>query len=114
MSAIPEAEVRVKPEERRERIVDLVREHKKVSVEELAERLGASKETIRRDLTVLSEEGRIRKLHGSAVIPEWRDEGTFDVRLTEAATEKRRVGERAAQLFNRGDALFVDTGTTTL
>jgi DeoR family glycerol-3-phosphate regulon repressor len=104
----------MKPLDRREKIVDLVRELTKVSVDHLAERLHASKETIRRDLTVLAEEGRIRKVHGSALLPELRGESAWHVRLNESAAEKRRVGDRAAALFDSGDALFVDTGTTTL
>lgn len=104
----------MKPHHRRERIVDLVRELTKISVDELAERMDTSKETIRRDLTLLADEGRIRKVHGSALLPDLREESAFHVRMKEAAAEKRSVGERAAELFDRGDSLFIDTGTTTL
>ncbi|WP_447921105.1 DeoR/GlpR family DNA-binding transcription regulator [Achromobacter aegrifaciens] len=104
----------MKPVNRREKIVDLVRDLTKVSVDDLADRLQTSKETIRRDLTILAEEGRIRKVHGSALLPELRGESAFHVRMNEAAPEKRGVGARAAELFGSGDALFVDTGTTTL
>ena len=43
---------------RRERIVQMVRERERVTVDALAEVLGTSKETIRRDLTDLAERGR--------------------------------------------------------
>ncbi|HEY4066916.1 MAG TPA: DeoR/GlpR family DNA-binding transcription regulator [Burkholderiaceae bacterium] len=104
----------MKPASRREKIVDRVRELGKISVDDLADNLQASRETIRRDLTLLAEEGRIRKVHGAAVLSESNAESAFHVRMKEAAAEKRVVGERAADLFDSGDAMFVDTGTTTL
>ncbi len=104
----------MKPVNRREKIVDLVHDLNKISVDDLAERLQTSKETIRRDLTILAEEGKIRKVHGSALLPELRGESAFHIRMNEAAPEKRSVATRAAELFTSGDALFVDTGTTTL
>ena len=109
-----EAENRSKPDSRRELIVQLVSEVGKIGVDELAARLGASKETIRRDLTSLADEGRIKKVHGSAMLPDRKGEGPFASRMAEATGEKRKVANRAAQLFDRGDAMFVDTGTTTL
>jgi len=99
---------------RREEILFLVQDRKKVTVDELSGRTGASKETIRRDLSQLAEQGLIRKVHGSALWPEVPDEGTFLERLAVGRVEKTRIGERAASLFARGDSIFVDTGTTTL
>ena len=39
----------------------MVRERERVTVDALAELLGTSRETIRRDLTDLAERGRVRK-----------------------------------------------------
>lgn len=80
----------------------------------LAECTGASKETVRRDLTQLAEQGLIRKVHGSALLPELPAEGAFHERMAQGRAEKLRVGRKAAALFTRGDSLFVDTGTATL
>ncbi|MDQ0391939.1 DeoR/GlpR family DNA-binding transcription regulator [Labrys monachus] len=104
----------MKPGIRRERIVDLVREHERMSVDDLAGLLGSSRETIRRDLTELDGRGHIRKVHGGAVMPEAPREGAFPARLSEAIREKRAVARAAAALFGEGDTLFIDTGTTTL
>ena len=109
----------MRPSLRRERIEQLVREQQRVTVDGLAELLGASKETIRRDLTDLAERGRVRKFHGGATIAEPRQsepdiEGSFQARLQENARAKRAIAKRAIQLFKPGDTLFVDTGTTTL
>lgn len=105
---------KMKPAARREQIVRLVRENQRISVEDLAAMLGSSKETVRRDLSNLAEEGQIRKVHGSAVVPDALTENSFVARMTEGASQKRTIGKRASQLFKSGDTLFIDTGTTTL
>jgi DeoR family glycerol-3-phosphate regulon repressor len=97
----------------------MVRERERVTVDALAELLGTSRETIRRDLTELAERGRVRKIHGGATIAEPRSpeadiEGSFQGRLLENIEAKRAIARRAIQLFEPGDTMFVDTGTTTL
>jgi DeoR/GlpR family transcriptional regulator of sugar metabolism len=109
----------MRPTTRRERIEQVVRERERVTVDALAELLGTSRETIRRDLTDLAERGRVRKIHGGATVAEPRSseadvEGSFQGRLSENADAKRAIARRAIQLFQPGDTLFVDTGTTTL
>lgn len=104
----------MRPEDRRQRIVDLVRARRRVTVDELAESLDISRETIRRDLTELADRHLLRKVHGGATLPELQGEGAFSVRMGERAAEKRAIARRAAELFMPGDTLFVDTGTTTL
>lgn len=104
---------------RRERIVQLVRNQERVTVGELAEALGTSRETIRRDLADLAETGRVRKIHGGATVAEPRPlqpnvEGPFRARLLENADAKRDIARSAIALFESGDTMFVDTGTTTL
>lgn len=114
-----ERTVGMRPEARRERIEHVVRERERVTVDVLAELLGTSKETVRRDLTDLAERGRIRKIHGGATLidprpPETDVEGPFQGRLLQNAEAKRAIARRAIELFEPGDTMFVDTGTTTL
>lgn len=104
----------MKPSERRETIVKLVQKQTRITVEELAERLSASRETIRRDLSLLADEGRIRKVHGSALYPERLKENAFQERMYEDEEGKRQIARYAAPLFHPGDSIFIDTGTTTL
>jgi DeoR/GlpR family transcriptional regulator of sugar metabolism len=104
----------MKPSERHAAIVDLVRDSGKVTVDFLADHLGTSKETIRRDLTEMSLRGQLRKYHGGAERLDRATEGEFRARLHEQADEKRAIGRLAASLFGRDDTLFIDTGTTTL
>jgi DeoR/GlpR family transcriptional regulator of sugar metabolism len=101
-------------QERHDRIVTYVQEHRSATVETLAQSLSASRETIRRDLSRLAERGLLRKVHGGAVLHEVRGEGSFKTRLTEQRSAKRQIARAAAALFAPGDSLFIDNGSTTL
>src|SRR5258707_722644 len=102
----------IKPEQRRERILDLIRERERMTVDALADELTISRETIRRDLTELTGRGQLRKFHGGATLAEMRGEGAFQVRMSEALREKRSVARTAAALFGPGDTVLIDTGST--
>lgn len=102
------------PRERQALIVEQVRHSERVFVDDLAESLGASRETIRRDLTALANRGVVQKVHGGATMPHPDGEGPFQARMALNAPAKQRIAAAAAKLFTPGDTLFVDTGSTTL
>jgi DeoR family glycerol-3-phosphate regulon repressor len=113
----------MKPEERQEMIVDLISRRERVSVEELAQKLEISRETIRRDLTRLDREGVLRKVHGGAMrlqngaarrAAAQVDEGPFHARVELNVEAKRAIARGAASLLSAGESLFIDTGSTTL
>jgi DeoR family transcriptional regulator, glycerol-3-phosphate regulon repressor len=103
----------MKPDERRERIATVVREASRASVDELAEMLDISRETVRRDLALLSEQGVLRKVHGGAVHFQTARESPLHDRKAAARSEKMAIGRTAAQLFEPGDSILIDSGTTT-
>jgi DeoR/GlpR family transcriptional regulator of sugar metabolism len=103
----------MKPEERRERIALLVKEASKISVDELAAILETSRETVRRDLTLMSEQGLLRKVHGGAVFTQTALESPLGDRRAMARAEKIAIGRAAARLFRQGDSLLIDSGSTT-
>ncbi|MDQ6435334.1 DeoR/GlpR family DNA-binding transcription regulator [Mesorhizobium sp. LHD-90] len=103
----------MKPEERRERMALLVKEATRISVDELAALLETSRETVRRDLTLLSEQGLLRKVHGGAVYTQTAQESPLGDRRAAARAEKIAIGRTAAGLFRQGDSLLIDAGSTT-
>ncbi|MDK3018777.1 DeoR/GlpR family DNA-binding transcription regulator [Pseudodonghicola flavimaris] len=108
---------RIRPDVRQDRIVSLVEEEGTVSVDSLADRLGTSRETIRRDLTRLDRRGLLRKVHGGArrLEPETaRIEGPFAARMAENVEAKRAIARTAATLFSDGDTIMMDSGSTTV
>lgn len=109
----------MRPHERHEEIIRLVTRHGEMSVDRLADDLQVSKETIRRDLVGLDDQGRLQKFHGGAKLrsiaaTELGGEGPFAARMAENLAAKRQIAKAAASLLSPGDSLFIDTGTTTL
>jgi DeoR family glycerol-3-phosphate regulon repressor len=103
----------MKPDDRRARIAHLVREATRISVDELASLLDTSRETVRRDLALLSEQGLLRKVHGGAVFAQSALESPLGERRSVARAEKMAIGQAAARLFRSGDSLLIDAGSTT-
>jgi DNA-binding LacI/PurR family transcriptional regulator len=56
--------------QRHERVLEIVRRRGDLRVTELAEELGVSAVTVRRDVEALAEQGRLTRLHGSVAWPE--------------------------------------------
>ena len=103
----------MRPQERRARIAALIGDSNKISVVELADLLQTSRETVRRDLTLLSEQGILRKVHGGAVPAQTALESPLGERWAAARAEKIAIGKAAAALFQPGDSLLIDAGSTT-
>ncbi len=104
----------IKPRVRRAEICDLITRQGKLEVEQLAAHFQASPATIRKDLVLLDQEGRLRKFHGGAGPVRPREEGGFAQRLRQNEVAKRRIAEKLAARISGPQTLFMDTGSTTL
>ncbi len=100
-------------EERRSRVLELVNERGAISVNDLHRRLKVSRETIRRDISRLSDDGQLRKTHGGALAL-FHSEPVFDERISLNADGKRAIGYAAAELVTDDASLVIDSGTTTI
>lgn len=99
--------------ERREAIARLVDEDARVSVADLTERFGVTDASIRRDLILLEETGRLRRVHGGAVSPTARvASGVFAAKARLRREEKSRIAAAAARLVAPGEVVMFDSGTT--
>ncbi len=88
---------------------------RQVSTTRMAERLGVSPMTIRRDLKALEDAGVAVRSYGGAVgAQRITFEFAFDERRRRRLREKRRIGKAAAAFVQPGQTVFLDTGTTTL
>ncbi len=104
----------IRPPVRQAEICDLIDRRGKISVEVLAAKFDASQETIRRDLGVLADAGRIQKVHGGARRAQLRDEGRFEERMKRNALAKQLIAEKITKIVLAGQTIFMDTGSTTL
>lgn len=103
------------PEQRKRRIVALVTEHNGRSVAELAEDLGVSKATVRRDLQQLEDQSLIERSHGGAVpVTTVGREQPYGQREVQRLDAKVAIAERAVEEIQEGWVVFFDSGTTTL
>jgi DeoR family glycerol-3-phosphate regulon repressor len=101
------------PIERRNAILEMSRIGEGLAVDEVAARFAVSRETIRRDLARLDADGLLRRVHGGAVAPRLGVEPSFHERQRLNMEAKRRIGIAAAALFEPGESLMIDTGSTT-
>ncbi|WP_410812118.1 DeoR/GlpR family DNA-binding transcription regulator [Micromonospora sp. 067-2] len=100
-------------QQRRHRILELVRAEGQVLVAKLAVELAAAPETIRRDLRVLEEHGLVRRTHGGAYPVESAGfESSLAVRTTRRVQDKRRIAAAAVGLLQDAETVFIDEGFT--
>ncbi|WP_283136680.1 DeoR/GlpR family DNA-binding transcription regulator [Rhizohabitans arisaemae] len=101
--------------ERLQAIVRVLQTTDSVGVTELAAEHGCSEMTIRRDLDQLAQQGILRRVRGGAVSLLLRGENPpFGVRELEAHESKKRIAASVADLVSDGEAVLLDSGTTTL
>ena len=102
-------------EKRKKKIMECLNKEGKVEVQALADELGVSTETIRRDLERLDQEGKLKKVYGGAVkVRADAFELPFDKKTLINAKEKAAIGRRAAALVKDGDTIMIGNGTSTL
>jgi DeoR/GlpR family transcriptional regulator of sugar metabolism len=100
--------------ERRKRIAESIRSRGVVSVTEMAEVLGTSEITLRRDLRLMAEEGLLVRTHGGAVLPGGlAHEPSYSEKANQAAPEKAAIARLAASMIRPGDSIVLGPGTTT-
>ncbi|MDH5531776.1 MAG: DeoR/GlpR family DNA-binding transcription regulator, partial [Paracoccaceae bacterium] len=83
------------------------------SISALADQLGVSLETVRRDVRPLTETGRIVRIHGAVGLAGQIGEAPFQKRMRENAAAKQIIAKALATTIRDGDSLMLDTGTTT-
>jgi len=100
-------------EERLVSIYNYLKKHKRISVEDICTLLDVSRDTARRDLVRLEEEGQIIRTRGGALLPtEHQMVLDYNHRLKVVSKEKQVIGKKAASYTHPGDRLILDASTT--
>jgi len=94
-------------------ILRLLNEEGTITIASLAERLGVSLETVRRDVKPLADDGSVLKMHGAVGLASMVGEAPFERRMRENAEAKRLIARMVAATIRDGEAIMLDTGTTT-
>ncbi|MEK3889923.1 DeoR/GlpR family DNA-binding transcription regulator [Bacillus sp. FSL K6-3431] len=101
-------------EERKRVIIELIDQHGRVKVNNLARDFEVSTETVRRYLEALENEKKLKKVYGGAVKIEQEEEPALFEREVLRMEEKQRIAEKAVSFIENGDMIFIDEGSTTL
>ena len=97
-----------------EHILDLLRQHKMLSVGQIGQYLYVSQPSVRRYLASLEEKGQIIRTHGGAMLNISASDQTIPMMLREnsASLAKQAIAEKAATLIKDGDIVMMDASTT--
>ncbi|PHM67428.1 glycerol-3-phosphate regulon repressor [Xenorhabdus stockiae] len=102
------------PSERRDFIYRHLHEYKTVSISMLVELLNVSHMTVRRDIRILEEEGKvISSTDGIQLNDALRQELPWSEKAHIHHRHKRAIGKYAASLVEDGQVVYLDAGTTT-
>ena len=96
-------------EGRRQQVLDMLQRNPQIRVDELAERLGVSVVTIRRDLQFLEEKKQITRFYGGARVSKEADGYMDDVTIY-----RDLIARYAATLVEDGDTIFINTSRNAL
>lgn len=102
--------------ERQQKILELLNTSGVVKINELSELLQVSKETIRKDLSYLEENGKLKKSHGGAMSIKDRSNiektPTIAERNDKYIATKIKLCQKAMELIPDQGVIFLDAGTT--
>lgn len=84
-----------------------------VIAKDLAQEIGTSEDTVRRDLRELAQAGKLQRVHGGA-LPASVAVGDLQVRAQVSTDEKVALGRAGAAMIRPGQVVILDGGTTTL
>ncbi|WP_394240907.1 DeoR/GlpR family DNA-binding transcription regulator [Vibrio astriarenae] len=110
------------PLNRREKILELLKQDGQVAVKDLSALFDTSEVTLRSDLKHLEQQGKLKRFFGGAQsiesLPlitksEPEDEIQLDNRYQMNSDSKERIASVAAGLVTKGDSIIIDSGSTT-
>lgn len=103
------------PAQRRNLILELIRQKSVLSVHDLSEIIGVSLPTIRRDLDWLAKTGAVQRSHGGATLktaPGTTFEPDYQIASRTALEEKATIGKLAADRLQDNQSVIFDSSST--
>ena len=97
--------------QRQQEILHMIYEKGHMTVNNLSEHFSISKDTIRRDLTDLEEQGFIKRSYGGAV-PFKRLPLSYNIRIHRDKDDKYKIAKKALDYIDPGSLIAIDGGST--
>ena len=107
-SALQEVNALRRKKDRTSEILSCLVAQNKVDVSELAQRLGVSQVTVRKDLDELERRGIIKREHGYAIL---KNRDDLACRIAYHFDEKMKIARKAAELVKDGETLMIENGS---
>lgn len=102
------------PNQRREKILDLLKEDGSAKVVDLAKLFKVTEVTIRQDLEKMEVEDLIVKEHGGAYLKNVEDQvNSFSLVHQENLDKKEVIAQKCLDFIESGDTIILDSGSTT-
>ncbi|MGL4671201.1 MAG: DeoR/GlpR family DNA-binding transcription regulator [Cetobacterium sp.] len=102
-------------EERKQRILNILKQKEKVSVNELSSLFSVSKVIIRKDLCNMEEEDLLTRTHGGAIFKrKLIDKIVLKDIAKEELAEKTELAEKVVSVIKENDVIFLDDSTITI
>lgn len=97
-------------------IESYINENQAASIDELSDHFNVSINTIRRDITILADMNKAKKVYGGvkAVDESGSQAVDYSKRNIEHYEEKIHIAKAAAKHIKAHDVVYIDTGTTTV
>jgi DeoR/GlpR family transcriptional regulator of sugar metabolism len=100
-------------EERLIEIISILSAKKRISIEEICETFQVSRDTARRDLVKLDEQGQIVRTRGGALQPtQHLLHSSYEERKNAQAMSKHKIGLAAVNLIRDEEQILLDSSTT--
>jgi DeoR family glycerol-3-phosphate regulon repressor len=104
----------MKPNPRQITLLSVVQAQGSATVEQLADKLGVTLQTVRRDVQRMADEGMLARFHGGVRVPGSTVENiAHQQRLTLNAHGKSRIASSIAAMVPNDCSLILNIGTTT-
>lgn len=102
------------PNQRREKILELIREDGHAKVLDLSRIFKVTEVTIRQDLEKLENEGSITREHGGAYLKNMDlNVRNFSLQNQDNLAQKMMIARKALEFIEDGDTIILDSGSTT-
>lgn len=100
--------------QRRDKILELLKEDGSAKVVDLARLFKVTEVTIRQDLDKLEKDGLVIKEHGGAYLKNVEDQvRTFSLANQENLAKKEQIAIKCLEFIESGDTIILDSGSTT-
>lgn len=99
--------------ERKNQIIEILKQHQSVTVKDLSSKLYSSEATIRRDLAQLDADGAIKRVRGGAVLIEGSNNDLPVLLRTNKEREKKeKIAQLALSYVKNSTTIFMDPSST--